>query len=336
MLDANVPEVLRRIGPRDRVLDVGGWGRCFNRADAVIDKHPYETRGTAYAERLGLGPQGGASERFDASTWVCRDLCDREPWPFPDQSFDFCTCSHTLEDIRDPLWVCSEMRRVARAGYIECPSPAFELTRGREAFVPVGLSHHFWLVEVRGDAITFLPKLHHLHGDPRLSIPAAVGAALPLDQQVTWLFWEGTFTAKEGWPHREPIEQLVAALTAGAALDDAGPIGAAAERRIFELSRALDEARARLWEASERLAYAEQQWEGTRGMLAVVEQQRDHALAALAAGHPPAAPEPGVRWRLDPAEELGPRAIGIARRLQRLSKQHPRLARLARRLLDDR
>ena len=59
MLDANVPEVLRRIGPRDRVLDVGGWGRCFNRADAVIDKHPYETRGTAYAERLGLGPQGG-------------------------------------------------------------------------------------------------------------------------------------------------------------------------------------------------------------------------------------------------------------------------------------
>jgi hypothetical protein len=30
-------------------------------------------------------------------------------------------CSHTLEDIRDPLWVCSEMIRIGKAGYIELP-----------------------------------------------------------------------------------------------------------------------------------------------------------------------------------------------------------------------
>ena len=45
-----------------------------------------------------------------------------EPLPFPDGSFDFIYCRHTLEDIYDPMWVCREMGRVGRAGYIETPS----------------------------------------------------------------------------------------------------------------------------------------------------------------------------------------------------------------------
>ena len=109
-------EVLARIGPDDRVLDVGGWACPFNRADWVLDSEPYETRG--YYATIGLpASQGGDREHFTRETWIRRDICDHDPWPFPDKFFDFSICSHTLEDVRDPLFVCSraDPRLEARA-----------------------------------------------------------------------------------------------------------------------------------------------------------------------------------------------------------------------------
>src|SRR5215204_5526988 len=97
------------------VLDVGGWGSPWPRADWVIDLMPYETRGL-------YGPAARDRERFSRETWVERDVCAREPWPFGDDQFDYAVCSHTLEDLRDPVYVCAELNRIARAGYVEVPS----------------------------------------------------------------------------------------------------------------------------------------------------------------------------------------------------------------------
>src|SRR5687768_15234743 len=109
--DSSLERLNARLGPDDLVLDVGAWWHPFTRADWVIDVMPYETRGPG-------GTQGPPPERFSAETWVRRDICDREPWPFADRQFDFAVCAHTLEDVRDPVWVCGELMRVARAGYI--------------------------------------------------------------------------------------------------------------------------------------------------------------------------------------------------------------------------
>src|ERR671932_207319 len=107
----SVARLEREIPDDALVLDVGGWITPFTRADWVIDVMPYATRGQ-------IGRQGAGSERFSAETWVQRDICDREPWPFEDKQFDFVLCGHTLEDVRDPIGVCSELVRVAKAGYI--------------------------------------------------------------------------------------------------------------------------------------------------------------------------------------------------------------------------
>lgn len=53
--------------------------------------------------------------------------------PFDDGSVAFLYCRHTIEDLDDPEWCLSEIRRVAKAGYIETPSPICELTRGVDA-----------------------------------------------------------------------------------------------------------------------------------------------------------------------------------------------------------
>ena len=207
MLDANAKRILSGLSAGDLVLDIGGWACPFNRANYILDAEPYETRG--FYERAGVGAdhQGGETEFFSKETWVQRDICDREPFPFPDRYFDFVICSQTLEDIRDPLWVCSEMIRVGKRGYIEVPSRAAESSRGWEHPRIAGLSHHRWLIEIQDETITFLQKYHGIHSHWRLSLPRSYLAKLPLESQVRWLFWEGAFAFKEKVLHG--AEQLL-------------------------------------------------------------------------------------------------------------------------------
>lgn len=171
------------------MLDVGGGARPFARADYVLDL-------ATYAERGQLGWNGDrGDERFDASTWVQRDMCDRERWPFADKEFDFAVCSHTLEDVRDPIWVCHELQRVARAGYIEVPAVAEELTYGIQG--PwVGWGHHRWLVCVKPERIEFLFK-HHVVNRRGSHRPARSQDGLTPEQRTQTLWWEGSFSARE-------------------------------------------------------------------------------------------------------------------------------------------
>lgn len=191
MLDVSRQAILERLGDRDVVLDVGGWARPFARADWVIDLLPHETRGL-----YGYDQGAAADERFSAATWVQRDLCDREPWPFADGQFDFAICSQTLEDIRDPIWVCAELQRVARAGYIEVPSLAEELSFGIQG--PwTGWGHHHWLVEVEPGLLRFVFKHHIVHGREDLRFPAGLHATLAPAERVSSFWWEGAFEAVE-------------------------------------------------------------------------------------------------------------------------------------------
>lgn len=178
--------LLGLLGEDERVLDVGGWGSPLARADSVIDLMPYATRG------LYPGPGSGGTERFGADTWVERDVCDREPWPFDDGAFDFVVCSHTLEDVRDPVWVCAEMQRVGRAGYVEVPSRLEEQSYGVEG--PwVGRAHHRWLIDVEDDRLTFVFKSHVLHRRRSAHFPFGFHQRLSAEERVQTLWWEGGF-----------------------------------------------------------------------------------------------------------------------------------------------
>ncbi len=196
----NVEEVLSRIKPNDLVLDVGGWACPFNRANWVIDAEPYETRG--FYARNGMGKaQGGEKEYFNRDTWVERDICDKEPWPFKDNFFDFSICSHTLEDIRDPLYVCSELIRVSKRGYIEVPSRLVESCRGIESSRIVGLSHHRWLVDITDNCVQFTMKYHMINGDFQLSFPPSFAKKLSPPETISYLFWEDSFDVAETQIH---------------------------------------------------------------------------------------------------------------------------------------
>jgi hypothetical protein len=190
MLDASAQRILDTLSDDDVVLDVGGAMKPFNRADWIMDALPYSERGA-------LGSIGDPAENFDENTWVRRDFCDREPWPFRDKEIDFVICSHTLEDVRDPIWMCSEFNRIAKAGYIEIPSRLEEQTYGFQG--PwTGWSHHRWLIDVdqAQSSITFVHKSAVVERDDS-HFPTAFRDQLSEEDRVSTLWWEGSFDYAE-------------------------------------------------------------------------------------------------------------------------------------------
>jgi hypothetical protein len=189
VLDSSRERIESMLAEDAVVLDVGGWASPLARADWVIDVMPYETRGL-------YGESDPAAERFSGERWIERDVCDRDPWPFADGQFDFAVCSHTLEDVRDPVWVCSELARVARAGYVEVPSRLEEQAFGVHG--PwVGWSHHHWLVDITDGRLEFVFKTAVLQGREDCRLTAEQRAALTEDERVQTLFWERRLEARE-------------------------------------------------------------------------------------------------------------------------------------------
>ena len=133
MFKKNVDLILAQIAASDIVLDIGGWSKPFNRANYVIDILPYETRRVFHS----TGPE---KEFFSKDTWIIRDLSSRKPIPFKNKEIDFVICSHTLEDIRDPIHLCSEIVRIGKRGYIEIPSRTIESIIGLQQL----LRYFYW------------------------------------------------------------------------------------------------------------------------------------------------------------------------------------------------
>lgn len=186
----NDPEkVLELIPPSARVLDIGAAESVFPRANAVIDILPYEMR--------QAGPLCSMPEQFGPGDWYIGDICDAEIWEqFPDQSFDFVICSHVLEDIRDPVYVCRQMMRVGKAGYIETPSRFRECAKTSPFAATAGWEHHRWILDVEGDSLVCTaknPLIHHFDfmawKNRRLLIR--------LDLLMLAVHWEGAFNIVE-------------------------------------------------------------------------------------------------------------------------------------------
>lgn len=122
-----------------KIVDVGAGYDPWAQADTVVDYVPCKTR---------LGVKHHTVD------------IDFEPLPFADQSVDFLYSRHTLEDIGNPLFVCREINRVAKRGYIEVPSPLQEFCRGVDAGKPLwrGHHHHRHFIWHEGNTLFLLPK----------------------------------------------------------------------------------------------------------------------------------------------------------------------------------
>jgi hypothetical protein len=105
------------------------------------------------------GPLKDMPEQFTKKDWYIGDICAPEIWRnFQDKEFDFVICSHVLEDIRDPIYTCSQLVRVAKSGYIEVPSRFRECAKLNPSDPTAGWDHHRWIVDVENDTVAFTFK----------------------------------------------------------------------------------------------------------------------------------------------------------------------------------
>lgn len=135
----------------EKILDVGGAYDPVPIADVVIDC-------------LNLGKGGKSYTLLDLNC---------QGFPFPDNYFDVCICSQTLEDLPSPRLAMIEMSRVAKRGIIEMPhrGPESLINRYYDKDKPdcamddvwhFGVGHHKWLFEEIDDGLHAVPKIQYL------------------------------------------------------------------------------------------------------------------------------------------------------------------------------
>lgn len=125
---------LINIDPGWLVLDVGSGHQPNRRANIMLEKF-----------------MGDTIHRTKKNVQIPEDkqliIGDALYIPLGDKKLDFAIASHVGEHIDDPVKFCSELKRVAKAGYIETPGPLTEF------FLP-SIAHK-WIVTRKGSTIYF-------------------------------------------------------------------------------------------------------------------------------------------------------------------------------------
>jgi len=129
------------------ILDVGGGRNTYPKATHIIDIVPK--------------PEDCTLE------YIQMDVCAGR-WNFADKQFDYIFCRDTLEDLKNPLFVCNEMMRVGKAGRIIVPSVLTECTIGIDPYPHsdkyAGYCNHKWLsFTTKNNGILFVPKTPITH-----------------------------------------------------------------------------------------------------------------------------------------------------------------------------
>ena len=151
----------------EKIIDIGGGMDPCPIADVVVD--------------IGDFKKGGKST-------LILDICSQQ-LPFSEDEFDIIICSQTLEDLGCPTLILSEMTRVGKRGVIEVPHRGVESLKNTRynsqpkpdyAYEEVwhfGVGHHKWLIEEKGDALVFTPKIQYMlmrHPIPKWTGPGGI------------------------------------------------------------------------------------------------------------------------------------------------------------------
>lgn len=117
-------EKKRAVNPGYKVIDLGGSANpwCDKYVDAYVD----------YCDVPGKKIYKG-----DLQSEALWEELAREKW-------DFCICTHVLEDIRDPRFVIDKITKHFKGGFISVPNKHTEMSH-IESPLYLGYCHHRWI-----------------------------------------------------------------------------------------------------------------------------------------------------------------------------------------------
>jgi len=120
-----------------KVIDIGGaycpWSADV--ADAFVDLFPIKDRDV-----------------------LIGDINEEPIWEeIRHRRFDFCICSHTLEDVRNAPFILAQMKRLFRGGYIAMPNKHVEFSHV-ESTHWIGYAHHRWIYTLTACELRLIAK----------------------------------------------------------------------------------------------------------------------------------------------------------------------------------
>lgn len=128
----------KQVNPNYKVIDIGGAANpwCDELVNAYIDIIEVEGKKT-----------------------FSGDIYSNELWEkIKKEKYDFCICTHMLEDIRDPAFIINKINENFSAGFISVPNKHTELSNiENPAFL--GYCHHRWIFTIVEDKLKALAKM---------------------------------------------------------------------------------------------------------------------------------------------------------------------------------
>ena len=140
----------KKINPSFKVIDIGAtadytdWS--YNIVDYVIDINEFPNK-EVKTFKVNVNYENQWQEVFD--------------YVKEHGKFDFCICSHTLEDLALPAVTLKNMPLIAKEGFVSTPSKYRELSNvGGQPWL--GYIHHRWIFTFKKEVFIALPKLNFI------------------------------------------------------------------------------------------------------------------------------------------------------------------------------
>jgi len=103
-------------------------------------------------------------------------------------SFDYCICSHTLEDIVNPAYVSSMINKFCKSGFIAVPSKFTEMKNIEGPYR--GYIHHRYIYNFENGKLVGYPKLGFIEHDKRFN---ALSDQFKTENSELQVFWDNGF-----------------------------------------------------------------------------------------------------------------------------------------------
>lgn len=105
--------------------------------------------------------------------------------------FDYCICSHTLEDIINPVFVASMINKFCKAGFIAVPSKFTEMKVIEGPYR--GYIHHRYIYNFEHGKLVGYPKLNFIEHDKRFDY---IADQFTYENSELQVFWRDNFELK--------------------------------------------------------------------------------------------------------------------------------------------
>ena len=170
-------EKIKKENKNIKIIDVGGgkekhYSNKFNFIDAYIDFRKVSS------SNKNLKHYNGNVNDLELWETVFKDV-------EKNGKYDYCICTHLLEDIAFPQFVCKCINKIAKSGLITFPSKYKELSYF-ESNKYKGYSHHRWIMTIKNNSILGFPKQGFIESLEFTNISKKCNK----DNEELCIFWE--------------------------------------------------------------------------------------------------------------------------------------------------